>query len=197
MMKMKLSFVAALFLMPVLLKAAPASIYGKALQSARNVSAQAQKSRTLPPEPAKKAPAPDKMKYAKDFSAFVFKAKLKRYPVSGAQGINELLKKKIIPANVFGKPISMPVSEKNLPVAWFGTEANKAKGKGVFPLFVTKPAFGPVFAGFTDGSVIQLKNRPKSVAGVINILRSSGKNKKNTLWTNYQRTAGKIDRASK
>lgn len=197
MMKMKLSFVAALFLMPVLLKAAPASIYGKALQSARNVSAQAQKSRTLPPEPAKKAPAPDKMKYAKDFSAFVFKAKLKRYPVSGAQGINELLKKKIIPANVFGKPIPMPVSEKNLPVAWFGTEANKAKGKGVFPLFVTKPAFGSVFAGFTDGSVIQLKNRPKSVAGVINILRSSGKNKKNTLWTNYQRTAGKIDRASK
>ena len=199
MMKMKISSVAALFLMPVLLAAAPASIYGKALQSARNVSAQAQKSRTLPPEPAKKAPAPapDKMKCAKDFSALIFKAKLKRYPVSGAQGVNELLKKKIIPANIFGKPVKMPVSEKNLPVAWFGTEANKAKGKGVFPLFVTKPAFGPVFAGFTDGSVIQLKNRPKSVTGVINILRSNDKNKKNTLWISYQKTAGKIDRASK
>ena len=72
MMKMKISSVAALFLMPVLLAAAPASIYGKALQSARNVSAQAQKSRTLPPEQKKKAPAPaqNKMKCAKDFSAF-------------------------------------------------------------------------------------------------------------------------------
>ena len=199
MMKMKISSVAALFLMPVLLAAAPASIYGKALQSARNVSAQAQKSRTLPPEQKKKAPAPaqNKMKCAKDFSALIFKAKLKRYPVSGAQGINELLRKKIIPANIFGKQIKMPVSEKNLPIAWFGTEANKAKGKGVFPLFVTKPAFGPVFAGFTDGSVIQLKNRPKSVTGVINILRSNDKNKKNAIWTNYQKTAGKIDRASK
>ena len=198
-MKIKISSVAALFLMPVLLTAAPASIYGKALQSARNVSAQAQKSRTLPPEQKKKAPAtaPDKMKYARDFSAFVFKAKLKRYPVSGAQGINELIRKKIIPANIFGKTVKMPVSEKNLQVAWFGTEANRAKGKGVFPLFVTKPAFGPVFAGLTDGSVIQLKNRPKSVTGVINILRSNGKNKKNALWTDYQKTAGKIDRASK
>ena len=196
---MKISSVAALLLIPVMLAAAPASIYGKALQSARNISAQAQKSRTLQPEQKKAAPAPaqDKMKCAKDFSALIFKAKLKRYPVSGAPGINELIKKKIIPANIFGKQIKMPVSEKNLPVAWFGTEANKSKGKGVFPLFVTKPAFGPVFAGFTDGSVIQLKNRPKSVTGVINILRSNDKNKKNTLWTNYQRTAGKIDRASK
>ena len=198
-MKMKISSVAALFLMPVLLAAAPASIYGKALQSARNVSAQAQKSRTLAPEQKKKAPVPalDRMKCAKDFSALIFKANLKRYPVSGAQGINELLKKKIIPANIFGRQIKMPVSEKNLPVAWFGTEANRAKGKGAFPLFVTKPAFGPVFAGFTDGSVIQLKKRPKSVAGVINILRSNDKNKKNAIWTNYQKTAGKIDRASK
>ena len=200
MMKMKISSVAALFLMPVLLAAAPASIYGKALQSARNVSAQAQKSRTIAPEQKKKAPAAtvqNQMKYAKNFSASVFKAKLKRYPVSGAQGINELLKKKIISANIFGRQVKIPVSEKNLPVAWFGTEANRAKGKGVFPLFVTKPAFGPVFAGFTDGSVIQLKASPKSVTGVINILRSNGKNKKNVLWTNYQRTAGKIDRASR
>lgn len=198
-MKMKISSVAALFLLPVLLAAAPASIYGKALQSARNVSAQAQKSRTIAPEQKKKAPAAaqDRMKCAKDFSASVFKAKLKRYPVSGAQGINELLKKKIISANIFGRQVKIPVSEKNLPVAWFGTEANRAKGKGVFPLFVTKPAFGPVFAGFTDGSVIQLKASPKSVTGVINILRSNGKNKKNALWTNYQRTAGKIDRASR
>ncbi|MBR1952930.1 MAG: hypothetical protein IKA32_10155 [Lentisphaeria bacterium] len=200
MMKMKISSVAALFLLPVLLAAAPASIYGKALQSARNVSAQAQQSRTIAPEQKKKAPAAtvqNRMKYAKNFSASVFKAKLKRYPVSGAQGINELLEKKIIPENIFGRQVKRPVSEKNLPVAWFGTEANKAKGKGVFPLFVTKPAFGPVFAGFTDGSVIQLKNSPKSVTGVINILRSNGKNKKNVLWTNYQRTAGKIDRASR
>ena len=201
MMKMKISSVAALFLMPVLLTAAPASIYGKALQRARSVSAQAEKSRTLPPEPQKKAPvpapAPDRMKLAKDFSAVVFRAKLKRYPVSGAQGINELIKKNIISANILGKEIKMPVSEKNLPIAWFGTEANSAKGKGVFPLFVTKPAFGPVLAGFTDGSVIELKKRPKSVAGVINILRSNDKNKKNAIWTNYQRTAGKIDRASK
>ena len=198
----KISFIsaAALLLMPVLLTAAPASIYGKALQKARNVTSQAERSRTLPEEkPAAKpaAPAVDRVKLAKDFSAGVFKAKMKRYPVSGAAGINQMIQKKIIPANILGKELKLPVTEKNLPVAWFGTEANRARNKGVFPLFVTKPAYGKVIAGFTDGSVVVLKQQPKTVTGVIHILRSTAKNKKSSLWTNYQIAAGKIDKASK
>ena len=197
--------VAALFLMPALLKAAPASVYGKALQRARGVAGQAERSReALPPPPAPKPapksapkPAPDRMGLSRDFSGAVFKAKLKRYPVSGVAGVNELLRKKIILPHHLGIAPGQPVSEKTLPFAWFGAEANRVRGKGVFPLFITKPAFGPVTVGFTDGRVIQLKERPRTVTGVIHILRSTAKNKKSSLWTIYQTAAGKIDRASK
>ena len=205
MMKKWLFPVAALFLMPAFLDAAPASVYGKALQRARGVAGQAEKSRTLPPEPARKPvpppaapkPAPDRMGLSRDFSSAVFKAKLKRYPVSGVAGVNELLNKKIILPHHLGIAPGQSVSEKTLPFAWFGAEANRVRGKGVFPLFITKPAFGPVTVGFTDGKVIQLKERPLTVTGVIHILRSTAKNKKSSLWTIYQTAAGKIDRASK
>lgn len=199
-MKKCLFPVAALFLLPLLLTAAPASIYGKALQKARNVTGQAEQSRRLPPKPAPK-PAPrtsfDRFTASKEFSRAIFKAKLKRYPVSGVAGINDLLKRKIALRGYFDLRHEQPVSEKNLSVAWFGAEANRVRGKGVFPLFITKPSFGPVIVGFTDGSVIQLKERPRTVTGVIHILRSTAKNKKSSLWTIYQTAAGKIDRASK
>ena len=192
---------AALFLMPVLLTAAPAGIYGKALQKARNVAGQAERSRAIAPEKSAVKPAvpqaPDRLAAAKDFSRELAKAKLKSYPASGAAGINELLKKKIVSSRFFGTDVKVPVTEKKLPVAWFGTEANLARAQGVFPLFVTKPASGPVIAGFTDGSVIQLKQRPRTVTGVINILRSTAKNKKSTFWIKYRNAAGKIDKASK
>ena len=112
--------VAALFLMPAFLDAAPASVYGKALQRARGVAGQAEKSRTLPPEPARKpvlppaAPksAPDRMGLSRDFSSAVFKAKLKRYPVSGVAGVNELLRKKIVLPHHLGIAPGQSVSEK-------------------------------------------------------------------------------------
>ena len=190
-------------LAPLLLYAAPASIYGKALQRARNVSSHAEQSRALPPEKTvarpvapTAAPAVSRLALAEEFSRAVSKAKLKRYPVSGAAGVAKLIERKIVPPRILGKALRLPLTEKSLPIAWFGNEANRA-GKEVFPLFVSKPAFGPVIVGFTDGKVVQLKQSPRSVTGVINILRSTAPNKKSPLWNNYQRAAGSIDRSSK
>ena len=201
---LKLIFCSAVVcLAPFFLCAAPASVYGKALQRARNVSSRAEQSRALPPEktvsrpvPPPSAPAVDRLALAGEFSRAVSKAKLKRYPVSGAAGVARLIERKIVPPRILGKDLRLPLTEKALPVAWFGNEANRA-GKEVFPLFVTKPAFGPVIVGFTDGRVVQLKQSPRSVTGVINILRSTAPNKKSPLWNNYQRAAGSIDRSSK
>ncbi len=197
---LKIAFYAAVVsLSPILLCAAPASIYGKALQRARNVSSRAEQSRALPPEkpvPRPAAPVVNRLALAEDFSRAVSRARLKRYPVSGASGVAELIAKRIVSPRILGHDLKLPLSEKSLPVAWFGSEANRA-GKQVFPLFVTKPVFGPVIVGFTDGRVIQLKQSPRSVTGVINILRSTAPNKKSPLWNNYQRTAGTIDRSSK
>ena len=184
---------------PSFLYAAPASVYGKALQRARNVSSRAEQSRALPPEkpaPRPAAPAVNRLALAGEFARAVSKAGLKRYPVSGAAGVATLIERKIVPPRILGKALRLPLTEKELPIAWFGNEANRA-GKEVFPLFVSKPAFGPVIVGFTDGGVIQLKQSPRSVTGVINILRSTAPNKKSPLWNNYQRTAGSIDRSSK
>lgn len=196
-------YAAAVCLSPALLNAAPASVYGKALQRAKNVASHAEQSRALPPEkpaarpvPPPPAPAVNRQELAGEFSRAVFKARLKRYPVSGAAGVAKLIESKIVPPRILGKNLRLPLTEKGLPVAWFGSEANRA-GKEVFPLFVTKPAFGPVIVGFTDGRVIQLRQSPRSVTGVINILRSTAPNKRHTLWNNYLRTAGTIDRNSK
>ena len=196
-------YAAAMCLSPVLLCAAPASVYGKALQRARDVSSRAEQRRALPPEkpaprpvPPPAAPAVNRLVLAAEFARAVTKAGLKRYPVSGAAGVARLIERKIVPPRILGKNLRLPLTEKTLPIAWFGNEANRA-GKEVFPLFVSKPAFGPVIVGFTDGGVIQLKQSPRSVTGVINILRSTAPNKKSPLWNNYQRTAGIIDRNTK
>lgn len=188
----------ALLLFPVLVSAAPGSIYGKALQKARDVSSQAEKSRTLPP--AKPVPAKTSFdqKKAKELFSAITRAKLKRYPKSGAAGINEMLAKKIIsPAQLQLPAKKTSVSEKELMIAWFGSEAGKVKNKEVFPLFFTKPAAGTVVVVFNNGTVTTLKKRPRSVTGVISILRSTAKNKKSNLWSSYLKAAGRIDKASK
>ena len=184
---------------PALVFAAPASVYGKALQRATQVSNQASQSRQqLPPQPASAAKKQrSSAAEAKMLSKNLRDAKLDTYPVSGAAGVNELLAKKLIKPESFGLPSgTVRIAERDLVYAWFGSEANKA-GNGVFPLFVTKPSAGPVSVGFTDGSVVEIKSRPRTVTGVISVLRSRAKDKKSPLWERYFKTARAIDKASK
>ena len=107
-----------------------------------------------------------------------------------------MLARKIITPDMIGVP-KQRVTEKELPIAWFGGEANKVKGKEVFPLFITKPSSGEIIVGFTDGVVKKIKSRPRTVTGVVQILRAGAKNKKSSLWAAYLKTARAIDRASK
>lgn len=197
---------AVCFALPALLPAAPASVYGRALQKARNVTAQAEKSRALPEEKKSEekkteaAPrkAPDALARAQEFSRAVAAAGLKKYPPSGARGVNELLAKKIVTcAQLQLDEGKTSFSEKELAIAWFGTEAALAGDKKGFPLFVSKPARGAVIVGFPDGSVRRLANRPRGVAGVISILKAESPAGGDPLWESYRKTARSIDRASK
>ena len=207
---------AVCFALPSLLPAAPSSVYGRALQKARSVTAQAEKSRALPEEkkpeekkPEEKKPeekkteaaprkAPDALTRAQEFSRAVAAAGLKKYPPSGARGVNELLAQKIVTcAQLQLEEGKSSVSEKDLSIAWFGTEAALAGDKKGFPLFVTKPARGAVIAGFPDGSVRRLANRPRGVAGVISILKAESPSSGDPLWESYRKTARSIDRASR
>ena len=183
---------------PVCLSGAPGSIYGKALQKARNVTSQAERSRTLPPEKPRPVPAPavNRFEQAQKLARILFKKKLKSYPASGFTGVNQLLARKIITPAMIGAK-KQRVTEKELSIAWFGTQANKANGKEGFPLFITKPAFGEIVVGYTDGTVKRVKSRPRTVTGVIQILRAGAKNKKSSLWAVYLNTARMIDKASK
>ncbi|MBQ9502075.1 MAG: hypothetical protein IJU70_07970 [Lentisphaeria bacterium] len=179
---------------------AAGSVYGRALQKARNVAGQAEKSRAALPDddrPASPKPAaPDALDRAKQFSAAV--AKLETYPPTGAKGVNELLAKKLAdPASLGLAAGRTNITEKELSIAWFGTEANSARGKGVFPLFISKPAKGAVVVGFTDGSVKRLDNRPRGVTGVISILRAQSSDGRDPLWESYRKAARAIDRAAK
>lgn len=197
----KIAVVSALSLvLPLSVFAAPGSIYGKALQKARNVAGQAEKSRAALPgddKPAAPKPAaPEVLARAQQFSAAV--AKLETYPPTGAKGVNELLAKKLVdPASLGLEAGKTGVTEKELSLAWFGTEANSARSKGAFPLFISKPARGTVIVGFTDGSVKRLDNRPRGVTGVISILRSQAADAKDPLWESYRKAARAIDRAGK
>ena len=175
---------------PVCLSAAPGSVYGKALQRAQNVINQAEQARILPPDPGKR------FELAQNFSQAVLKKKLKSYPASGVAGINQMLARKIITPNMIGVT-KQRVTEKELSIAWFGSEANKVKGKEVFPLFITKPSHGEIVVGYTDGVVKRIKSRPRTVTGVIQVLRSGAKSKKSSLWAAYLKTARAIDKASK
>lgn len=199
MLKNLLLFLLCSACFPALVSAAPASVYGKALQRAKQVSAQASQSRQqLPPQPDPAAKV--RRNIAAEAKTLIKKlrdAKLDTYPVSGAAGVNELLAKKIIKPASFGLPPgTVRVTERELAYAWFGSEANKA-GNGVFPLIVSKPSAGPVSVCFTDGSVIEIKSRPRTVTGVISVLRSRAKDKKSPLWEHYFKTARAIDKASK
>ena len=119
-------------------------------------------------------------------------------PPSGARGVNELLAKKIVTcAQLQLDEGKTSVAEKELAVAWFGTEAGQAGGKKGFPLFVTKPARGAVIVGFPDGTVRRLDNRPRGVTGVISILKAESPEKNDPLWESYGRTARDIDRSSR
>ena len=197
---------AVCFVLPSLLPAAPSSVYGRALQKARSVTAQAEKSRALPEEkkPEEKktgtAPqkAPDALARAQEFSRAVAAAGLKKYPPSGARGVNELLAKKIVTcAQLQLEEGKTQVAEKELAIAWFGTEAALAGDKKGFPLFVSKPARGAVIVGFPDGTVRRLANRPRGVAGVISILKAESPESGDPLWESYRKTARSIDRSSK
>ena len=192
----------AVLLLPLSLSAVPGSVYGKALQKARNVAGQAEKSRSALPGDRKAAPAPkaasDALTRAQKFSAAVAAAKLETYPPTGARGVNLLLEKKLVDPAVLGlAPGRTNVTEKELSLAWFGTEANSARGKGVFPLFISKPAKGAVVVGFTDGSVRRLDNRPRGVTGVISILRAKASNGRDPLWESYRKAARAIDGAAR
>lgn len=191
----------ASLLLPLSLSAVPGSVYGKALQKARNVAGEAEKSRAVLPDDGKaasKAAAPDAFARAKKFSDAVAAAKLETYPPTGARGVRVLLEKKLVDPAVLGlAPGRTNVAEKDLSLAWFGTEANSARGKGVFPLFISKPAKGAVIVGFTDGSVKRLDNRPRGVTGVISILRAKASNGRDPLWESYGKAARAIDRAAR
>jgi hypothetical protein len=196
----KIAVVSVVSLILPLSVSAAGSVYGRALQKARNVAGQAERSRAALPDDGKpaapKPAAPDALARAKQLSAAV--AKLKTYPPTGAKGVNELLTKKLVdPASLGLEAGKTNVTEKELSLAWFGTEANSARGKGVFPLFVSKPARGAVVVGFTDGSVKRLDNRPRSVTGVISVLRTGASNGKDPLWESYRKAARAIDRAEK
>jgi len=201
MLKKVIVLSAVCFALPSLLPAAPGSVYGRALQKARSVTAQAEKSRTLPEEQRSGAApqkAPDALARAQEFSRAVAAAGLKKYPPSGARGVNELLAKKIVTcAQLQLAEDKTSVAEKELAIAWFGTEAALAGDKKGFPLFVSKPARGAVIVGFPDGSVRRLTNRPRGVTGVISILKAESPEKSDPLWESYSRTARSIDRSSR
>ena len=198
---------AACFVLPSLLQAAPSSVYGRALQKARNVTAQAEQSRALPaekkPEEKKPEAAPrkvpaDPLARAQEFSRAVAAAGLKKYPPSGARGVNELLAQKIVScAQLQLEEGKSAVAEKELFLAWFGTEAALAGNRKGFPLFVTKPARGAVIVGFPDGTVRRLANRPRGVTGVISILKAESPEKNDPLWESYRKAARAIDRSSR
>ena len=198
MVKNLILFLAVCLVLPPVVCGAPSSVYGKALQKAKNVTAQSERSRAVPEEKKQAAPKFSiSAKQAGEIAAAIKKAKLKRYPVSGAQGVKDLLERKILTPELLGLPAGKNAFlEKELPIAWFGTEANKAQ-KQLFPLFIIKPGCGEVSAGFTNGTVTTLKKAPRSVTGTISVLRSSAKNKKSALWDSYLKRARKIDRSSK
>ena len=74
-----------------------------------------------------------------------------------------LAKKIIYPAQLQLPAEKTSVSEKELMIAWFGSEAGKVKNKEVFPLFFTKPAAGTVVVVFNNGTVTTLKKRPDMI----------------------------------